>query len=368
MTDNLNHSSWGVYKMIDDQDQCIDLNSKSDKNMGSVPWIKLISGKSWKTPGKGKVPGIDFSILGLVLAIIIGGFVRIIHIINLDFPLNDGALFYSMILDLQASFYELPQYTTYNHANIPYVYPPLPFYITGFLSDLIGWDLLNIIRVLPAIISILTIPAFFLLCKNILTKKWQISIATFAFALMPTAFDWLIVGGGLTRAYGYLFAILALSQIYSLFTAYNKRHIYLAILFSSLTVLSHPGTTWFLFFSSGIIVIFKCQKSSQWLSNIALVVSGVMLMTAPWWVTVVLNHTGTVFLYPFQTESLSVVSILIPLTFLFTNEPLLDILAFCGLIGVWVCLRTFFSLFVRIPIGVNVFCCTNGNVDRNWHD
>jgi hypothetical protein len=244
-----------------------------------------------------------------------------------------------MILDLQASFYELPQYTTYNHANIPYVYPPLPFYLTGFLSDLIGWELLNIIRVLPAIISILTIPAFFLLCKNILTKKWQVSIATFAFALLPTAFDWLIVGGGLTRAYGYLFAILALSQIYSLFTAYNKRHIYLAILFSSLTVLSHPGTTWFLFFSAGIIVIFNCQKSSQWLRNIALVASGVLLMTAPWWVTVVLNHTATVFLYPFQTESLSVVSILIPLTFLFTNEPLLDILAFCGLIGVWVCLR-----------------------------
>ncbi|MEN8171591.1 MAG: hypothetical protein ABFS03_01790 [Chloroflexota bacterium] len=326
-------------KMIDNQHRFIELNNQSDKKIGQKSEVQPNSRMIRKTSGKGKFLENDFLILGLVLAIILGGFVRIVHIINLDIPLNDGGLFYQMILDLQSSFYKLPQYTTYNHAKIPFAYPPMPFYLSGYLSDSFGWDLLDIIRVLPVIISILTIPAFFQLCKKILTNKWQISFATFAFALIPTAFDWLIVGGGLTRSFGYLFAILALSQIYSLFTKYQKRNIFLAILFSSLTVLSHPGTTWFVIFSTGIILIFNLKKKIQLINILAIVSSGVLVLTAPWWGTVIRYHDTSVFLYPFQTESLSGASILTPFTFLFTNEPLLDTLAFLGLIGVWVCLR-----------------------------
>ena len=38
-------------------------------------------------------------------------------------------------------------------------------------------------------------------------------MATLAFALIPRSYEWLIMGGGITRAPGMLFALLALAAV-----------------------------------------------------------------------------------------------------------------------------------------------------------
>jgi len=302
--------------------------------------------------------------LALTLAIIIGAFVRITHVLGVDFPLNDGGFFYAMIRDLQNANYALPIHASYNLTAIPFAYPPLSLYAAGFLSAGLNLPLLDIIRVLPAVISILTIPAFFLLSRRILQsenhigalgfrvegggggglqrevpKSQQVIFATFAFALLPTAFDWLIVGGGLTRSFGYLFAILTLYQAHALYTTSKKRHIFTTILFASLSILSHPGTAWFTVYSAGVLFLFYRRHSKAGLRKSLLVIAGVLAMTAPWWATLVNRYGLSVMLYPYQTESFSLASLLTPFTFLYTNEPLLDILAVTGLLGLLVCLR-----------------------------
>jgi hypothetical protein len=287
----------------------------------------------------------QFPVLWLILIIVIGGFIRLVHVINLDFPLNDGGFFYQAIIDLQRANFFLPLTTSYNSRGIPFAYPPLGLYIGAGLADVFGLSVLNIVRLLPATTSILTIPAFFLLSRRIFNSSTQVIYATFAFAFLPTSFDWLIVGGGLTRSFGYLFAILTLWQVHNLFTSRGRLSIILTILFASLTILSHPGTAWFAVYSTFILLAFHYDKGEgKWWIKSILVSLGVILLTSPWWLTVVDRHGFEVLIAPFQTESLTLTSFLTPFTFLFTNEPLLDVLAFWGLLGVLISLvqRSFF--------------------------
>jgi hypothetical protein len=169
--------------------------------------------------------------------------------------------------------------------------------------------------------------------------------ATFLFALMPTAFDWQIVGGGLSRSLGYLFAIFTIHQGHTLYTTENKRHIVFTSIFASLTILSHPGTAWFAFYSALVLFLFFGRKKKNWFVKSIAVIILTLGITAPWWITVGMHHGFSVFIYPYQTEAPSIAAIFVPLTLLFTNEPFLRIMAFLGLLGFLVSIkdRRFFA-------------------------
>jgi hypothetical protein len=278
-------------------------------------------------------------LFGLILGIVLGAFVRLAPVLGLDFPLNDGGFFFAMIRDLQHSSYRLPSYASYNLSEIPYAYPPFGFYLSGALSDFFNLPLLDVIRLLPPLMSVLTIPAFYLLCRRLLASHVQTIVATIAFALMPTAFDWLVVGGGLTRAPGNIFAILTLAEAVLLFKDPKPRHLTTTALFGSLTVLSHPGTAWFTVYSVLVLYIFTANDRKKGALNSLLIAVGVLILTAPWWATIIARHGLATLLYPFQTEGLSLLSLLIPFSFMHTNEPMLNLLGMSGLLGLFACLK-----------------------------
>ncbi len=143
-----------------------------------------------------------FSIIVLALAICLSPLSRS------DFPLNDGGLFYTMIQDLKENNFKLPIFTTYNQAQIPFAYPPLSFYLAGFISKVLPIPLIEILHFLPLIISLLTIPIFFLVAKNFWGKEIAI-IPTLIFVLLPRSFIWIIMGGGIARSLGLFLAFLA---------------------------------------------------------------------------------------------------------------------------------------------------------------
>ena len=78
---------------------------------------------------KRKLSADETGVLLLLAAIIFGAWFRIMPAWLAGFPVNDGGMFYTMILDLQANHYAAPLFTTYNHVSIPYAYPPLGIYI-----------------------------------------------------------------------------------------------------------------------------------------------------------------------------------------------------------------------------------------------
>jgi len=224
----------------------------------------------------------------LLAAVLIGALVRGWHVWGVDFPLNDGGLFYVMVRDIQRAHYHLPAFTSYNGAHIPFGYSPLAFYLAAALNDA-GMDLFTLLRVLPFVASTACIPAFYLLARDMLSSRSTIAASLVAFAIVPRGFVWLLMGGGLTRSFGYLFALLALHQIWMLYTRRSMRHVPLAIVFSALTVLSHIGTAPFVAFSALLFLLFRGRHREGVLGSL-LIGAGTLVLTAPWWATVISMH------------------------------------------------------------------------------
>ncbi|MES4787073.1 MAG: hypothetical protein C4294_16035, partial [Nitrospiraceae bacterium] len=193
--------------------------------------------------------------LAIAFAVGVGLFVRAFYVLSQDFPLNDGGLFYVMVQELKQAQYRLPVFSSYNFSEIPFGYSPLGFYLAALLTDLTPLSLLDIFRWLPLALTSATIVAFMFLARAILPSTMTVVAAVVAFALIPRSFLWLLMGGGITRSLGFLFAILSLHQMYLLYTQRQWRFALWATLFSGLTVLSHLGTAPFLAFSIALFFL-----------------------------------------------------------------------------------------------------------------
>jgi hypothetical protein len=276
--------------------------------------------------------------LFVLIATGIGAFPRLYFALGSTFPLNDGGLFYVMIRDLQAANYILPTLTTYNSAGIPFAYPPLGLYVSGFLSDWFRWPLLDVMRLMPPLVSVATIPIFYGLAHSLCNRTSTALYALFTFALLPIGFDWIVMGGGVTRSLGVLFAIITLHQALRLFTRPQRRYIFTTGVAAGLTVLSHLGFAWFAAYSAGLLFIFmRPGRQQAYRALLALFVA--LAVLAPWlWQ---LGHQIGVqpLLAAWQSNGLSWWSLVTPVFFLFTNEPLIDLAAVLGLLGLLSCLR-----------------------------
>src|SRR5512146_601966 len=137
-------------------------------------------------------------VLIAMTAVLFGGWVRLLIPSMAGFPVNDGGLFYVMLRAVQANGLRIPEYVKYNGLNIPFAYPPLGFYAGALAGKLLGWDEISVLRWLPAIVLIGTLPAFYWLAKEVLGTSWKAGTATLLFAFTPRAITWQIMGGGLT--------------------------------------------------------------------------------------------------------------------------------------------------------------------------
>lgn len=222
-------------------------------------------------------------------ALAIGILIRAWHTWNAGFPLNDGGLFYVMVRDLQRAHYHLPGFTSYNGGHIPFAYSPFTFYLTGLLSDATGIGVLDALRLLPFLASTATIVAFALLARAMLESRAAAAASVVAFAIVPRSFVWLIMGGGLTRSFGYLFALLALCFVWLLCVRRSLRYAAGAALCCALTAGSHLGTAPFVAFSAVLFVLYR-GRHREGVIGLFLIGVGALLLTAPWWGSVIAMH------------------------------------------------------------------------------
>ena len=227
--------------------------------------------------------------VALVLTVALGTLVRALVVLRADFPLNDGGLFYLMTEELQRARFRLPAFTTYNGESIPFGYPPLAFYVAAALDAATPLSLVEVFRYLPLAVASLTVPAFALLARRMLASPTAVVAATAAFALAPRSFIWMIMGGGLTRSFGFLFAILALHQAHTLYTTRRWAPAAAAALFCALTILSHVGTAPFLAFSIAVFFV-AYGRHAHGVASSAVVAASTVLLTAPWWGAVFSTH------------------------------------------------------------------------------
>ncbi len=282
-----------------------------------------------------KLNQIKPSIVFLSIALLVGGYIRLAQVLAADFPLNDGGLFYKMTQELVANHFRLPLFTSYNHLDIPFAYPPLAFIITGGLSQLFGWSLLDVYRIFPAVVSILTIPAFYLLAREFTTDDKHLAMATLIFAVLPTTFHWAIMGGGVTRALSFFFSIFALFFTVRLFARKKYKYLILAAVFLSCSILSHPETGFHTALSVPLFWFFLSKNKTGFLQT-ALMAGLTLAFTAPWWATVLTTHGFAPFKAALLTSEQTGFSFYVLLNFSLTEELGIASIAVLSLIGLFV--------------------------------
>jgi hypothetical protein len=258
-------------------------------------------------------------------------------VINSSFPINDGGLFYSMTRELVSNGYKIPQFTNYNHLQIPFAYPPLGFVLAGGISGITRWELVDIFRILPAVFSVLTIPAFYLLAKATIKDDFAVGLSVLAYSFIPTTTAWFIMGGGITRAPGYFFSLLALHRSYLCFTRNKRADLVLAALFSTLAVLFHPEAAAHTAVGIFVFLMIKGRNKRGFLTATILFLV-VLILTSPWWFTVLGYHGLAPFVSAGNTGIHDIVKFFNLLLFDITAEAGLTTIGVFGLVGIFYCL------------------------------
>jgi hypothetical protein len=252
---------------------------------------------------------LDWPAFLLFAALLFGAVVRFWPAFTNGFPLNDGGMFYTMIRDLQANHFILPQFTSYNFADIPFAYPPFGFYFAASLSaasttlsaGLLPVSVLGILLYLPALLNTLSVFIYYKLAEQTLNSRMFAALAVVIYAFTPSTFVWQVMGGGITRAFGMLFLLLFLWQAMKLFGEYRAKNLIFTILFGVGAVLSHPQTALHAALGGALIFIFYGTNKRGVISAL-LTAAGVALLTTPWWGTVLTRYGIQPFISAGQTS------------------------------------------------------------------
>jgi len=248
-------------------------------------------GSGWLSPGARLLPRvalrptstllISLQALGAAIAL------RLAFVLPSPFPLNDGGLFYAMARDLQHAGFRLPAETSYN-GGLPFAYPPAGIYLAALLDRAGPWSLLDVMRFLPMSLSLLAVAAFALLARELLRPRlaW---LAALWFALLPMAYVWVIMGGGLTRAVGQLFSLLALWQALRLARGGGSSSAVALGVFAGLALLSHPEAAWFVAYSVPLVWL-AFDRTRAGLAQFAAAGAVGLAIASPWLAMGVARH------------------------------------------------------------------------------
>jgi hypothetical protein len=217
----------------------------------------------------------------LVVGIIMGAVLRVVPVTGSPFVPGDGGLFYEMTREMAARG-GFPVTTAYDHAHLPFAYPPLGFLVVLGVHAVSGVSLLNLFTVVPLVYSIASVAAFGWLARTVLGRGYGWPIATCAFAALPDAFYGEVMGAGVTRALGQLLALLALPPLIHAYRTGSVRASLVGGVLAGLTILSHPD--WALFLAVAAVLFWAFSAPRPESARLALLAAGVALVvSSPWW-------------------------------------------------------------------------------------
>lgn len=273
---------------------------------------------------------IDVPRVALAAALVTGVAVRFFPVLTSDFPVNDGGMFYTIVQDIERAHFGFPDRLSYNDLGIPFAYAPLSFYLAA-LVNVLGMPLLEVFRFLPAVLASLILFAFVRFARAVTKDPVLTVLATFGFALVPSAYASHVTGGGLPRALGVLFMLLALERFIVLFETRSRAALVGAGVFGALALLSHTEMGWALAFSVFVLWLFRARDRRSFI-DAALAAAVALAVVAPWLVTVLLRYGASPFLSAFSTGTLDNPAVKLAI-FDQTGEPWFPLFGALAIVG-----------------------------------
>lgn len=264
-------------------------------------------------------------------------------------PFGMGGLYLLFSQEILRHGWALPTHIPYyTLKGLPYAYPPLAFYVEAAVLRWLSPPTFLLTSLLPALFSILTIGAFCLLAREFFAEPKAL-LATAIYALLPAAFLEHLPGEGLVEGLGTLLFILGVTWFLRLSRRPAWGRILLLGVWAGLSVLASPGGTYGLALSVLVLWLLRAGRPAVEVAGVPqagrrlplwhlLVAAGVgLLLSAPYWVTVMVRHTPAIFLRTFSRQHADLgVWILVKMGFLVEQKLPLSpwgILALIGLAG-----------------------------------
>ncbi len=158
------------------------------------------------------LPRFEAALLLLTLAGVVA--IRLNLLMTTVFPINDGALFLVFVESIARDFPSLPTTVEYNGLAIPFAYPPLSFWLSAAAVKL-GADPLAIVHQVPILMNIAYVLLFAFLLLRTGHSRLFVALAVLIFGTSLRSYEWLVMGGGLSRGLGGIFLLLSLLALMS---------------------------------------------------------------------------------------------------------------------------------------------------------
>ena len=245
-----------------------------------------------------------------ITIIIIGALIRLypIMVFPFDEPFRLGGLFYEFSRQIANNNFGFPEYIPYYSLNgIPFAYPPLSFYFQAFLIKFFQPPLFITVNLLPPLVTILSLPAFYWLIRQFTDDSRLVLGSLFAFALIPPAFKNQIEAAGLAESFGLLALIIYLGFLLRWKNGLKWIDAILAGLSLAFCIVSSPGSAYAATLFSVLLFIWICLQGLKNRTLKPIVMLGfigviALLTSSPFWLTVMQNHGNDFFITPFIAQ------------------------------------------------------------------
>lgn len=278
----------------------------------------------------------------VVLALMaVGAVLRVVHLFSIPFdaPFHLGGLFYEFSRQIIQNHFALPETIPYySLGGIPFAYPPLGFYLQAIVIRLFNPTPFVTVNLLPPLITVFSLPAFYWMTGALTDDDRLRAAAFFAYTLMPSAFVNQIEGAGLPEACGTLAILLYLGWLFRYEKDPRPASALWAGLFLGLSVLSSPGSAYGGAIISVLVFIklfWQGLKRHSYKSSAWLLLTGLigLLVSAPYWLTIVLRHEFGGFTAAFLSQQ-DAPALFNQIRYMVTFKPA-DMLTFVGNEGIY---------------------------------
>ena len=212
---------------------------------------------------------------------------RIVPVLQSEFPFGDGGLYDAYIRDLMASEFVPPLTASYN-GTISFPYPFLAFELVAVIASLTGIEPIVLLRFLPPLISTLSVVAFAWLARELLGGRRPVLVATFLFATLPEGYRSSILGGGITKALVSLLVLVALFAGARAFRAGSRGTYLLCGVLIGLAQLTHPDGGLASAVGLLFVLLLVGPARSRVLGFVAVGLVA-LVVSAPWWLRLIVE-------------------------------------------------------------------------------